>query len=932
ISQVAEAGTTVVFTCRDWEYDEYLAPSREGGSALTRSFHRRRVPWFDEDEVRRAATLFMQAKSAEERVPEPAEFAKQILGLSADSRSLREIVYNPLLLSLLCELFGDAGAVPPDLTVTGLYDRYWAAKVARGREGGTAVGLRKAAICLRMAEVLFTASGSRLVETVRPEDLEIAPGEEARAHEKLLSEGIYVPSSSRDLRFFHQTFLEYVLARWLVRPQSRADLDRFLDRLGRATHDPVAHWWPVLRQLLVLGGRGRFEETVARLDLGDVGAYRAVAFAAVALEDAAALRALVPRAREETGFRKALLFALGAPPRSFFDSAWEIVTRFLVESPGPAEAMQAAEAIGSLVPQSPSPGRYLEAAFGAVKGWASALGSGEGSRDTVAMVLGTLLAAGLEGLRRRVDPDILRVLRESVADLGMESRAAVAELHLGPGVSADDQALLLERMICDRTPPSITESVVPLFDTHAPWREEGRSRRLWASWREALYDPLPDGWELVRARSAGRSAVHDAVLLGNVAADLFDGEREHLHQNVITLHATVLAGGGDAVCAALLSRGAEAIGPERVPGVSTLVRHVAPSLTPEQRGRVAEWLGRIRGAKPADIVPALACVADTPEVLRLVTDTLEGLPLDVQMRLVNKCLHSAAAAVAVALVDHLGRQPGFRPYSMDAEMVFVARDRLLAAGGDVPALGRLAQGATGRDKKPALAAANALVQLAVDAVWTPMKWLLPLAGSPFPGVRRSAVQMLKHQQDEGVPVEEGDLTRFVQAFAAETDGAVVHALCELAGRWILATQRAPEGIGEVVADYPARMTEAGTFDGGTAKAVAFALRTVAQVGSPEVLPAAGRWARSLLATLTTSQVDNAQANVFTLLSTLGRRDPGFFPSLVLMLPTVPIRSMRVIVTAIDHVEGSRSPLLGEILSASWCPREIARLILGLKGG
>jgi hypothetical protein len=123
-----DCGVTVVFTCRDHEYGDYLEPVRERLPGLSQSLDRYTVPDFSAAEIRLAAETFFHQLDPQH--PEQGHtFADNILALSADSRSLQEIIQNPLLLALLCDLFAKEGQVPPDLTVSKLYQRYWQEKV-----------------------------------------------------------------------------------------------------------------------------------------------------------------------------------------------------------------------------------------------------------------------------------------------------------------------------------------------------------------------------------------------------------------------------------------------------------------------------------------------------------------------------------------------------------------------------------------------------------------------------------------------------------------------------------------------------------------------------------------------------------------------------------------------------------------------------------
>lgn len=112
IWQVLAGGTTVVSTCRDHEYNDYLEPVNQRLPGLSQAADRYAVPNFSTAEIRAAAIACFRTLAPEQ--PERGQaFADKVLALSTDNRSLRDILENPLLLALLCDLFGEAGDVPP---------------------------------------------------------------------------------------------------------------------------------------------------------------------------------------------------------------------------------------------------------------------------------------------------------------------------------------------------------------------------------------------------------------------------------------------------------------------------------------------------------------------------------------------------------------------------------------------------------------------------------------------------------------------------------------------------------------------------------------------------------------------------------------------------------------------------------------------------
>lgn len=294
LRELVETGITVVLTCRDREYADYLEPARTKLPGLSEYIDRYNVPEFSPQEIKQAAAAFAQKQNS----PLSAggeTFADKILHLSADNRSLQEITRNPLLLALLCDLFAKDGNVPPDLTTSKLYGRYWDEKVAYSRlddSHSSLLAIAKERFCLNIAAALFQMSGEVLYESAYLDELGIELGEAtAAAYEDLLSEGVLELLPNRKVHFFHQTLLEYAIAYWLNRRSSTPQRDKLVvllsqeenhssDDIASATLRDRNYWWPVMRQLLTLADYPAFESIARQLGTDKLEAFRTVVFAA----------------------------------------------------------------------------------------------------------------------------------------------------------------------------------------------------------------------------------------------------------------------------------------------------------------------------------------------------------------------------------------------------------------------------------------------------------------------------------------------------------------------------------------------------------------------------------------------------------------------------------------------------------------------------
>jgi hypothetical protein len=930
LGEVASAGACVVFTCRDYEYDEFLA-RQDPGSGRAESFLRHKVPWFTTEEVRTAARRLVERKPPERRILDPDVFASRLLALSADSRPLRHIVYNPLLLSLVCELFDDALAIPADLTTSRLYDRYWADKVARGRPHSPArAGPTKAALALELAGILYARSGEFLVENARSEDLALSDDLHARSFRELVSEGVLTVTDTRRVRFFHQTFLEFAIARWLMMKEHRGEMDALLLTLRSHGGRAALHWWQVVRQLLAIAEPPEFDAVLRELDLHDMAAYRVVALAAVGAERPDVLLTLLElSALPGTGFRKALLFALASPSPGFFLPAWAAALNVLEGSRDMGEAMQAIELVGDLVALSTADAALrLCEALGTLDRWAAA-GRPPTSRS---IVLGTFLNTVSGWLEKNADDAVLAALREQYAHMGHTSRSLVVRMHLLPAATPQAREALLRQLLALPVAAEVVDDLVLLFSASAPWAAAGHAP-LFASWSDALYRELPPGWELVRSRSAARAALGSPGLLRAVVDEFCRGPRERLEVNILTLHAVILAGGGESVCETFVQTPPDALGKERMSGISALVRRVAPSLSAGQRHRLGGWLRRVP-AGPGSLpwVTAVAVLSTPGDAVAVAEERLSEFPLSDRVHAVTVALRTAPVETGRALAGWVSGQPGFRPFSHEAESLRLALHLLEARNGDSRAAASIMAIASGADRELAQRAAKGLLEQAAGPFRPTFDQLVPLAASKWPGVRKNALLVARARFEDGQPVPEAGLLALLEAFSRDTDRMVAHTLCELAANWMVKNRSAPPRLGEIVAGLVRPLVAAGAFDGGLARVVSYVFRVMAEAGEASLQAPLQEWTRDLLMVMGPGHLDNAQANVDGLLVALGRAEPAFFRSVLGLGPSLPARALRTFVMAVRKVEGARSALLTEMVLSAWCPPEMKRLVLDLRSG
>jgi NACHT domain len=175
---------TVFVTCRDYEYAILLEPVRDSLPGLADAVDRHQLPGFAPAEVEEAARSFFGSRADLAVRDGGRAFTRRVLELAADGRPMAEITRNPLLLALLCELFGREQHVPPDLTVSKLYDTFWSRKVATSRRYGRDApeAFAKQEICQRLARDLALGTENDFRDSMFSSDCISPPRRPAPLH------------------------------------------------------------------------------------------------------------------------------------------------------------------------------------------------------------------------------------------------------------------------------------------------------------------------------------------------------------------------------------------------------------------------------------------------------------------------------------------------------------------------------------------------------------------------------------------------------------------------------------------------------------------------------------------------------------------------------------------------------------------------------
>ncbi|GAB1538434.1 hypothetical protein NUACC21_10950 [Scytonema sp. NUACC21] len=353
--QLLNSGTTVVFTCRDADFRDFFEPYHESFAGFNESIERCQIPEFDDNEVREAAHIFCQ-KELQQTLEVSATFAEKIVALNADTKSLTDITRNPLLLALLCKLFGEDGNVPEDLTVSQLYQMYWDLRIAtsrKQRQDSRRIGMAKRNLCLKLAELMYCESDERLRDFIYESQLSLNDTE-FLAYEELISDGVVQELGSERVSFFHQTFLEFAIARYFESTSKGEEAKRqVLNQITQPQNTYSKYFiWPIVRQLLNLVDLDEFHRIADTLDKKELSPFRAVAFASVSRtepQSSELLLQLLPTAVQlGDAYQNVLLVVASGAPIRHAETVWLVVLELLIHT-GQTLVNKTAEIAGELL-------------------------------------------------------------------------------------------------------------------------------------------------------------------------------------------------------------------------------------------------------------------------------------------------------------------------------------------------------------------------------------------------------------------------------------------------------------------------------------------------------------------------------------------------------------------------------------------------------
>ncbi|MDX2043790.1 MAG: tetratricopeptide repeat protein [Acidobacteriota bacterium] len=925
-----DAAATVVLTCRDYEYNVFLEPPRERLAGLDACLFRHTVPRFNEDEVKAAALGFLKNATQNNPLLGQDGFVQSLLSLAADRRPIREIIENPLLLALLCDLFGGDGRVPSDLTVSRLYARYWDEKISRSRKPGHHSGgvtREKKRLCYQMAALLCDASSrrGRLVLSLSEADLLKEPTVQASlAHEELISEGVLKAQDAGRLSFFHQTFLEYAMALWLTTEAGTETRDKLIQEL----HQPDSsrqnlHWWPVIRQYLSVVAQEEFADLLPFLNLRTIEAFRIVSQVAAARDDQAVLHSLHKLSFDlGAEFQDLLREAIVDSSKSLTEASWQTLIE-LAELGDWRVAVKAVQNATNLLRPKTEVSRRLKEIFAVIEKRKPANASPRA--DERATLIGWFLKALLEN-GKGYERELLIGLREHYPLLNDAHRADVVSLHLQPLASIDLRRLLIQEAIKYPVGPDLGGPITVLLEACLPDLIGNQEAHLWEDFQAVLQAQLPDGWNIVQARAVGRQALHQGWV-ADIYRSLIEGDVGYLEQNRIALSEAVRVGAGAIVVALLIATSQQKVIDRRLGAVNELIKSVIDEIDDAQKEALAVWLSPLVQKHPTRLAVSYFLLAENDrETAIKIIGEMPDAPR-------AKCLKSLIRSAPESLIELLSEQ--FYHW-LSAADVPEAKEALLEllsrrARHDLASLRRLISIARGRSRKLALGAARTLIALADASNTINAQELLPLMQSIFPGVRVGCLQANLKLVLDPLRLTEQDLDLLASAIQSETVPAVVRDYCRLLKAFASTRSHVPAVAVEELCKQALRISATtATDDVNTVRDMLIALHAVAQNAEEQIRGAIINATHAIFLSTDLQKVIDGESEAMNLLTATSRWQVGFLSDLVAECASLPFRNIRALALTIQRVDGRESLLLDRLAEVS-CSPEIESLLTRLRG-
>lgn len=565
----------VVMTCRTYEFTNYLRSiPRLTGRVTTVP-----LPVLDKLEIVAWAKWYLRTG---EQTADYSIFIESLSdGISA-SKSLQQVCSLPVRLALACATFADRGHLPEDLSVTGLYQAYWDARV---HGHGTA----KEHAALQVARHVVSPSGQIALRVPKANVDEGLRG----GLKSLISEGV-LREFAQEWEFFHQTFAEFAHARWVLTHGVESTAVSGL--IGRAASGP-ANLWPVLASLLLQVRDFDDYRVVARmLPMTSADAVQTQTLGALQRDEPEALQTLMTALAERRELLPVTLAALRDAPARHIPVAVDGALDALRHTP--KKASRAIDALTRLVRREATSADLFDKVLLAVSALtALAEDQRHGYLERLVKPFTTV----------RASDEKLAVLRTTYPKLGPLGRRDAIRAHRLDGVPDKDFIAIARIAVDYACPPLDDREQVDLVATL--WRDPVERTKLgWSSWRDVLAAPLKKDWDNAQVKFVVHLASQDGALAGQLFDELMRGESRSPEPQVNAAAQVVAERTGWA--AERLLSGKPPKADMALSALAKIGPDFAAGLDHATRLRMIDWLRPARPDNPRAVWPTQFILAD----------------------------------------------------------------------------------------------------------------------------------------------------------------------------------------------------------------------------------------------------------------------------------------------------------------------------------
>ncbi|MEC4982715.1 MAG: helix-turn-helix domain-containing protein [Oscillatoria sp. PMC 1068.18] len=938
--ELLENEVTVVFTCRDTDYRDFFSPYPESFAGFFDSVEKQLVKEFDDTEVTEAATAFLQSFNTTDLAGCQA-FAAKIIALSADSQSLTEITHNPLLLALLCDLFAKEENVPEDLTVSQLYDIFWDFRISQSRKlhaDARRVGIAKKNLCLRLAEIVYGSSSDRLRDFVYETQLELDEIE-FQAYSELKSDGVINEIGGERLIFFHQTFVEYAIARWLYSTPTGETAQ--VELLGFLQLDQTAYTkhylWSVLRQLLNLVSIGEFFRISRNFNRQKMLPFRTVAFASVSHADSQAssiLLELIPIALQlGDAYQNTLLIAIKSASNRHLNSVWS-VNLALLSHCDTSLSNKVAETAGELLTRLQiNPGKKIEQALVTIQNRPLSLDAK--GNDERSYFFGNLITAYAQipkTFGKNIDIEVCQTLQQHYYNCGSQTRRVIIQLHLTSDIPPDLQISLFKTIIAQ--PPhnlfKEKEVALNLFQQVLPRLINSSDTSFGNNWLAALYTPISGKWEQVLAAAVGFEATQQPGLITTLVTNILLGNAQRtgkkLYLEQLALEAAISYGAGELFTTALLQIPCQEIPSSHLPVISVFLRSLLTqgnNLEREYREKIANWLLTQIQQHPKDILIML-------NVLEV--DKILGVQLKKYLPLLQPKERNFVLKKIKCIPEQIEPYLHSQSHEKEARLTLV-RLYQTKVENQPETISYLYDLCLDKSREVSLSASDVILNLAEDVGLDFAKLLTIIEESSVVGCRFNLGKALIKNCQAGWVINESELLAICQVLSEENTDELIQVFYKIVDIWSDKQQFIPSEVAEMTFKVTERIIERKTtkyLETYLARPAYITLKMLANLDNSSLINRLADCTRLLFKN---SNINRAINSLFVigLLERINRYLPNFLTEIVRedflgSEKMLPLTNMDAAIAAIVYSQGKNAPILDEILQGDY-PQQVKNHIL-----